>query len=177
MPAKPHNPSKQPAGIQPAVSEHDHGVVSWDSRPEQTEQAQPVVPPLPFLPLGHNRPGDRDGAALVDHAHSQHGEAVVERGGVDGKRKRLTLPQSEHPGQQRGEAGGNVEGLAFLSGFGVGFVAPFAQALGDGCSLLPKQQGEEGGDGGTAAGAHHHDAVAPQRQADSLRLAELGKVD
>ncbi len=163
MPPQAHDAPKQPAGVQPAVGQHQDGPVRRDRRAQVAQHTQPLAAPRPFLASGQDGPGDGDGAAAIDDADGQDHEAVAQAGRVDRERQLRDGPQAHDPGKQRNKTGGDIEGLALGAGFVRSVEAPLVQALLERGHLLVAEQGQKGGDRAATTAASEGDAETPQR--------------
>ena len=125
VPAEPADAPPQPRAPQAAVGQHQHRPARRHGRAQAAQQAQDRPHPRARRVAGQDRPGDRDGAAAVEHAHDQRHHVLAVRGGVDRQRQLAPLPPGEHPAQQGRETALDVD----LRGAGHRLVRPVQEPL------------------------------------------------
>ena len=176
VPPQPRDTSKQPAGVQAAIRQHEDRPGPWDRPAHLAQHAQPFPTPGMFGRGRQDGPGHRDGTAPIDHADGQDGKAGAQGRGIEGQGQLRALPLLHDPAQQRPKAGLHGECAPGGPAFGGGLVAQLAQLLAHGGLFAAQPGRQEGTDGGQRTGARQHHPQAPQGQDGGLRFAQVGQV-
>ncbi len=124
---------------------------------------------------GEDLPGHGEGGAAGHDADRPHGEDGAQAGGIQGQGQPLRRPAFEHPGQQRGEAGGDIELLTSGPRLGRGGLGELLEPPAEGVES-DGHEGEQGGDDTVEAaplGEDHAEAV--QGQDGGLGPTEVGE--
>ena len=175
MPAQGDDRAIEPARVQPAVGHHDDGPARGHPLGERFEQGEPFGLPGVGHVGGEDLPGHGNGAAAVHDADRQHGEDGTQAGGIQGQGQPLGRPTFEHPGQQRREAGSDIEFLTLGARLGGGGLVELLEPRAEGVEA-DAQQGDQGGDDTVEAaplGEDHAEAV--QGQDGGLGPTERGR--
>src|SRR5262249_24540457 len=80
VPADPDDSTKQPAGIQAAIGQNQHGPGRWDGHAQHTQHPQPLAAPGTLLSGWQDGPGDRNATAAIDHTDRQDHKLLAQAG-------------------------------------------------------------------------------------------------
>src|SRR5512147_153417 len=83
VPPQPGDPLKQPASIQPAIGEYDHGPSERYRAMDLTEHPQPLGAPRLLDIRRQHGPGDGNGTPPVDDADHQYRKPGTQSGGIE----------------------------------------------------------------------------------------------
>ena len=144
------------------------------------QEGQPLRRPGVGFPGRQDLPGHRHGAAAVEDAEHQDGEALPEGGGVEGDGQLPPGPVVQDPAEPRSPTGVDIQFGPFAAVLGAGLLGsgaiPVAKAFADGVVLLAEQGSEGGGDAGLARGTCQGHAKGPEGQDGGHGFAEVGEV-
>ena len=129
VPAQGDNLLEQPPCIQATIGHYGDRPGGIDLVGQPVQQLQPLGVPGMRSVAPEDLSGDRDGRPAVDQTQRQDGEPVGEAGRIQCQGHTSTAPALEDPGQQRREAGGDVEFAAPLARLGGGRLVSRAGVL------------------------------------------------
>ena len=164
----------QPRTPQAAVVHHQHRHGLRDRRRQQLQQTHNRGYPSSG-PVGvQNVPGNRDGAAAVDHAYDDGVYSVAMHRRVYSQDQPVRLPPCKQPSQQRDKARSDVQLHSAGAGAVTTVIEPLPEVL---AQTDVAAHSCEGGRNGVLAGTLGQDGpVHPEHQSHYLRLSEVRHV-
>jgi hypothetical protein len=171
MPPIRPNGAPQRRTPQAAVGHDQHHHRGGHDGAQEQQQSFQVGQPHALALVRQHHPGHGDGRSPVEHAETEDHHPPAQRGGIDGDGQGGTAPPVQHPRQQRGEAGGDVQARRPGGGAVAAVVEPLPQAGAQ--RMLGEPQRRHGGQDGPLAAAlgdeqRHH----PQRQAAAFSTTQ-----
>ena len=174
MPAQITDALPEPSTPQSPIRQDQDGHLRGERRPQLAQEAQDLRHPRSLLVRRHDVPGDRDGAASIEHADHQRDDLVAVEGRVDGEGDGRALPPGENPAHERHKAGDHVD-LGLARGRLIrAIVEPLPHGLTHG---VDRPEDQQRGDDRVLAGAPGQDGpVDPECQSLLLARPQLRKV-
>src|SRR4051794_5151941 len=171
VPAEPADALPEARAPQAPVGQHRHRPARRHGRPQLAREAQDRPEPRAGHVARQDRPGDRDGAAAVEHAHHQRDHLLPVRGRVDRQRQLAPLPPAQHPAQQGRETTVDLDLRGARDGLVRPVQEPLPQPLAQGVVGRPRQERRE--HRRLAGAVRQHRAQHPQGQPAPLRASQV----